>query len=63
MIWEKEDIGSLKGKLKIEKDRNYGLSIERKDGKQVIIHKFMDLLIISIFNNNNNNNNNTNAII
>ena len=44
--------------LKIKKDGNDSLSIEHKEGIQIISHKSMDLLMCSLLNNNNNNNNN-----
>ena len=49
MIWETEDIGSLRRKLMIEKGENDSLSIERKEEIQIFFYKLMDLLISSIF--------------
>jgi hypothetical protein len=54
--------GSIRGKLKIEKDeeKKNRVSIEHKEEIQVIFRKSMDLLISSLLNNiiiNNNNNN------
>ena len=47
-----EDSGSLRRKLKFEKDGNYSLSIEHMEEFQVIFCMFMDLPISSLLNNN-----------
>ena len=45
----------LKMEAKFEKYGIDSLSIEHKEGIEVIFHKFMDLLVNRILNNNSNN--------